>query len=98
MKFADPQLKACYESNFAASADSLDEVRQIRALIAAHDFFRMIEGPHSAKVHEAIEQLLLPALRPALRSWYHHPGAEANSGAINFRNHLSQLAGECFKD
>ena len=94
MNFTDPQLQDCYDRNFAAVADYSDELRQVRALIAAHDLFRLIEGPHSRRVHEVIEHLLLPRLRLGLRSWYQRSGAETNLAAVEFREQLSQLAGE----
>ena len=94
MNFTDPQLQKCYDRNLAEAAESSGELRQVGALIAAHDVFRLMEGPHSPRVHEAIEHLLLPALRPVLRNWYRRPDAETNSAAIEFRDHLSQLAGE----
>ena len=94
VNFTDPQLRDCYDRNFAAVADDSPEVRQVRALIAAHDFFRRVEGPHSWRVHEAIDHLLLPELRPALRFWYQRPGADKNSDAINLKDQLNQLTGE----
>jgi hypothetical protein len=94
MNFTDPQLQNSYDRNLREATDLPTELRQVRALIAAHDMFLLIEGRHSPRVHEAIEHLLLPALRPMLRSWYRRAGAESNSGATEFRNRLSQLAGE----
>jgi hypothetical protein len=94
VNFTDPQLQKCYDRNFAEATDRSGELRQIRALIDAHDMFRLMEGPHSLRVHEAIEHLLLPALRPELRNWYRRADAETNSAATEFRDHLSQLAGE----
>lgn len=92
--FTDPQLQQCYASNFAAAGDLSDKLRQVRALIAAHDSFEMLEGAHSARVHETIERLLSPRLRSPLRRWYQRADADKDSGAVAFRNHLSQLAGE----
>lgn len=94
MNFTDPQLQKCYEKHFAEPCDVSAELRQVRALIAAHDLFQMLEGPHSSRVHEAIWHLLLPKLRPALRRWYRGSGAANNSTAIALRDHLSRLAGE----
>jgi hypothetical protein len=67
--FTDPQLQRCYDSNLGEAADSSDDLRQVSALIATHDLFQMLEGSHSSRVHETIEHLLLPGLRPALRRW-----------------------------
>ena|SRR5437868_14328519 len=97
MNFTDPQLQDCYDRNFAAftgDPGGSGELRQVRALIASHDLFRLMEGPHSPRVHEVIEHLLLPGLRPGLRSWYRRSGAETNSAAAEFRDQLNQLAGE----
>jgi hypothetical protein len=94
MKFTDAQLQACYERNFAASAELAEEVREVRALIDAHDMFLMMEGPHSSRVHETIERLLTPGLRSVLHRWYQRAGADLDPAAIAFRDHLSQLAGE----
>jgi hypothetical protein len=94
VNFADPQLQKCYDRSFAEADESSGELRRVGALIAAHDVFRLMEGPHSPRVHEAIEHLLLPTLRTALRSWYQRPGAETNPAATEFRDQLSQLAGE----
>ena len=94
MNFTDRQLQKCYESNLAALPGFPSELRPISALMAAHDLFRLVEGPHSARVHEAIQQLLLPNLRQALRGWYRRPDAETDPEAIELREHLSGLAGE----
>jgi hypothetical protein len=94
VNFTDPLLQKCYESNFTEAGDSSDQQRQVRALIAMHDSFQTLEGPHSSRVHETLEHLLLPQLRAVLRSWYQRPGADTNSAAINLRDQLSQLTGE----
>ena len=97
MNFTDPQLQKCYENNFAEACGVADDLRQVRALIAVYDLFRMLEGPHSARVHETIWQLLLPKLRPGLRRWY-QLDAEKDPAATALRDHLSQLAGEQFEN
>ena len=94
MNFTDPQLQECYDRNFAEVVGFSDGMRRVCALIAAHDFFQMLEGPHSARVHETIEHLLLPGLRPGLREWFRLCSAETNPAAIGFREQLSHLAGE----
>ena len=97
MKFTDTQLQACFERNFAEARGASEELGRIGALLATHDWFRMMEGSHSPRVHETIEHLLSSGLRPVLRSWYHRSGGETNLAAIEFRDHLSQLAGESFQ-
>jgi hypothetical protein len=94
VNFTDRQLQRCYDNNFAAMPEFYGEQRQIAALIAAHDLFQMLEGPHSSRVHETIKQLLWPALRPELRQWYQRPSARRDAEAIALRDHLSRLAGE----
>ena len=94
MNFKDIQLQKCYDSSFGEASDASEDLRQVRALIATHQVFLMFEGPHSSRVHETIEHLLLPSLRPGLRRWYQRADAETNPAAVEFRDHLSQLAGE----
>ena len=94
MNFSDLQLEECYARNFTSVAGFSDEERKVCALIAVHDFFAMLEGPHSARVHETIDHLLSPKLRSGLRDWYRRCGKELNPAAIDFRERLNQLAGE----
>jgi len=96
VNFNDPQLQECYDRNFETVIGFSDGMRQVCALIAAHDFFQMIEGPHSVRVHETIERLLSPGLRAGLRAWYGRCGDGMNPAAIEFRDQLSQLDGERF--
>lgn len=98
MNFADPQLKECYDRNFEPVPGFSDEMGQVCALIAIHDLFQMLEGPHSARVHETIDHLLSPGLRAGLREWYRRSDLELDRSAIDFRDHLSQLAGERLED
>lgn len=97
MNFTDPQLQKCYESHLIGASGFSVEVRQVRALIAVHDWFQMLEGPHSSRVHETMEHLLLPELRPGLRRWYQFD-AEKDPAATALRDQLSQLAGERLED
>jgi len=94
MIFADTQLQACYELYLTDARGVSDELREVSALLATHDWFRMLEGSHSSRVHETIEHLLSPGLRPGLHGWYRRPGGDLGAAAIEFRNQLSQLAGE----
>jgi hypothetical protein len=96
--FTDSQLQDCYDRNFAAVTDYSDQLRQVRALIAAHDFFQMLEGPHSPRVHETIEHLLLPRMRPGLRRWYQRSDAVKDPATVALRDHLSKLTGEKLED
>ena len=96
MDFADPQLKDCYDRNLAESSGCAAGLRRVGALVAAHDLFQLMEGAHSPRVHETIEHLLLPGLRPELRSWYQRLDAPTDSETVEFREHLGRLAGERF--
>ena len=95
VNFADTQLQACFERNLA-EVDTTDELRQVRALMVTHDWFRMLEGPHSGRVHDTIDTLLSRDLRSGLRRWYRRPGVSLSTEAKSVRDHLSQLAGENF--
>ena len=94
MDFADTQLQACFELYLAEAHGVSDELREVSALLATHDWFRMLEGSHSSRVQETIERLLSSALRPGLHRWYRRPGASLGAAATQFRDQLSLLAGE----
>jgi hypothetical protein len=92
--FTDAQLQKCYERNFAEAKDVSESLRQVHALIGVYDWFQMLEGQHSSRVHEVVDHLLLPELRVGLREWYQRPGADADSATVEFRTQLNRLAGE----
>jgi hypothetical protein len=94
INFTDPQLQTCYDGNLREAGDVAEDLRQVRALMTTYQVFLMFEGPHSSRVHESIQHLLLPELRPGLRRWYQRADAETGPVAVQFRDHLSQLAGE----
>ncbi len=94
MNFKDTQLQQCYDRNLVGAGDVSGDLCQVRALIATHDLFQMLEGAHSTRVHETVEHLLAARLRPELRRWYQRSGAETDSATVEFREQLSQLAGE----
>ena len=94
MNFTDTQLQACFELYLAEARGVSDELQEVSALLATHDWFRTLEGSHSSRVQETIERLLSPALRPGLHRWYRRPGANLGAAATEFRDQLSQLAGE----
>jgi len=74
-----------------------DEERPVFALMDAHGWFGLIDGDQTAELEEIIRHLLSPELRPALRSWYRrHRTAETNTAFNEFRERLSELAGEKF--
>jgi hypothetical protein len=94
MNFEDHQVRECYERNLSEMAGSTDAVREVSALIATHDFFQMLEGPHSSRVHETMDLLLSLELRPRLREWYRRSNADLNATELVFRSELNVLAGE----
>jgi len=94
VKFTDALLQKCYEQSFADTKDGSEVLRQVHALIRVYDWFQMLEGQHSSRVHELIGHLLLPELRAGLREWYQRPGAKTDSATVELRTQLSRLAGE----
>jgi hypothetical protein len=94
VRFTDAQLQKCYDQNFAEAKDGSEPLRQVHALIGVYDWFQMLEGQHSPRVHEVIDQLLLPEIRGGLRGWYQRPDAETDSATVGFRTQLNQLTGE----
>ena len=94
VNFTDRQLRECYERNFSEMTGCSGAVRQVNALIATHDFFQMLEGSHSSRVHETMEALLSPELRPGLRDRYRLFNADLNAADLAFRDQLNVLAGE----
>lgn len=94
MTFHDPQLQKCYDAHLGKVGTALGDLGPVYALISTHNWFAMLEGVHSARVHETIDSLLSDSMRPALRRWYGRSVVEMDSTAIEFRNQLSRLAGE----
>ena len=94
MNFEDSQLRECYERNLSEMVGCSEGERQVTAMIAAHDFFQMLEGPHSARVHQTIDRLLSPELRPGLRDWYRRSKGDLSAAALAFREQLNSLADE----
>jgi hypothetical protein len=97
VKFRDEQLEQHFGRTMSLPAGGLpEEQRQIRALMDAYGWFHLIEGEQSPRVAEAIEHLLSPELRSALRDWYKRAGDDMNPAAMDFRERLSELSGEKF--
>jgi hypothetical protein len=95
MTFRDPQLQRHCERTASVVKGCPAEQLPVLGLLDAWYWFRLVEGEESPRVAEAIEHLLSPELRPALRQWYRH-GGDMNEGAVCFRDRLSELAGEKF--
>jgi hypothetical protein len=96
MTFRDPQLKQHCERAEAVVKGCPAEQLPVLGLLDAWYWFRLTEGEESPRVAEAVEHLLSPELRPALRQWYQRLGADMNENADRFRDRLSELAGEKF--
>ena len=95
MKFTDPELKKHYERVIPLMTSLSENLRAVCALMDACGLFRR-HGELSPSYREAIEHLLSPELRPALRDWYRQSGENMNPAAIQFRDRLSEMAGERF--
>jgi hypothetical protein len=96
MSFRDPQLKQHVERAASAMTDCPVKQLPVLGLLDAWHWFRLTGGEDSPQAAEAIEHLLSPELRPALREWYQRCGAGMNENAISIRDRLSKLAGEKF--
>jgi hypothetical protein len=97
MIFQHQDVEQFFERVMALKVGGLtDEDRPVFALMDAWGWFRLSDGDQTAKIQEIISHLLSPAMRPALRRWYHRHGDKMNPPAMEFREHLSQLARERF--
>jgi len=96
MTFRDAQLRQHYERTVSIVQGCPTEERPVCALLDAWHWFHLTEGDASPRATEAIECLLSAELRPALRGWYHRHGADMNPAATEFRDRLSETAGERF--
>ena len=94
MTLRDPQLQQHVERAASVVQGCPPDQFPVCALLDAWHWFQLIEGDESPRATEAIEHLLSAELRPALRQWYHLLGDDMNSGASQFRERLSELAGE----
>ena len=96
MTFRDTELRKRFERVISSVQDCPPDQLPVCALLDACHWFRLIDGDRSPRSCEAIELLLSPELRPALRNWYRRLGDDMNPFAIEFRDLLSALAGEDF--
>jgi len=96
MIFRDPKLQQHCERAAAVVRGCPSEQIPVLGLLDAWYWFQLVEGQDSPRVAEAIEILLSQELRPALRQWYRDAGDDMNENALEFRDRLSQLAGERF--
>ena len=96
MTFRDAKLQQhCERVASLASGCPTDQLPVLGLLDAWH-WFHVVEGDDSPRTREALEHLLSTELRPALREWYYRWGATMNPFALEFRDRLSELAGEKF--
>jgi hypothetical protein len=96
MTYRDPKLKAHCKRVSALATDWPSEELPVLCLFDAFYFFRVTEGEDSPRATEAMEHLLSPELRPALRQWYKRCGPDMNENALRFRDQFSEMAGEKF--
>lgn len=96
MTFRDAELQKRFERVLSTAQSCPPEQLPVCALLDAWHWFRLLDGEDSPRSSEAIELLLAPELRPALRDWYRRLGDEMNPYAIEFRDQLGELAGELF--
>ena len=96
MIFRDAKLQQHCERAAAVVTGCPQEQLPVLALLDAWYWFQLVEGEESARVAEAIEHLLSPELRPALRDWYQKWDNNMNEGALRFRDRLRELARESF--
>jgi hypothetical protein len=72
MRFTDAQLQKCYDQNFAEAKADSNPLRRIHALMGVYDWFQMLEGQHSSRVHEVpplcnAEPVIVPPHAPRNR-------------------------------
>jgi hypothetical protein len=96
MIFRDAKLQQHCERTASLMTSCPAEQLPVLGLLDAWYWFSLVEGEKSLRAAEAVEHLLSPELRPALRQWYQRWGADMNENAIRFRDRLSELAGERF--
>lgn len=96
MTFRDAQLQKHFERAVSIIQGCPADELPVCALLDAWHWFRLTEGGDSPRVAEALEHLVSPELRPALRSWYRRHGDKMNPAAVEFRDQLSAMAQERF--
>ncbi len=94
MTINDPELKVHVQRVVGLMTSLPEDVRPVCGLLDGYDWFRRAAGEDSAQAREAIALLLSAELRPALRQWYQRCGSNMNPAALEFRQRLSDLAGE----
>lgn len=103
VKFQNPNLqknfdRSCHELSecMAIIPGFSEEDLHVLVLMSMYSTYRMFENGESAGTQEIIVHLLSAGLRAALRSYYRgHSGGEPAS-FTDFRDRLSDLAGEKF--
>ena len=96
MTFRDQKLQKHVAGATVVITGLPDDQLPVCGLLDAWYWFRVTEGADSPRAAEAIEHLLSSELRPVLRRWYQRHRDDMNENAINFRDRLSELAGETF--
>jgi len=72
-----------------------EDLRPVCGLMDGCQYFGLVNGTNSPQRREGMELLLSTELRPALRRWYQRAD-DMNPAAVEFREQLSELAGERF--
>ena len=99
MTIRDDGLRERYVRSIAVCDEmqTLDpELKPIAALMDSYSVLSLLDGPESPSAKEAVEHLVSPELRTALRKWYSDFGQDMNPTACEFRDRLRKLSGESF--
>src|SRR5262249_3713319 len=96
MIFRDAKLQARCERAAGKLVDYPPDHLPVAGLFDAWYWFYVTEGQDSPRAAEAVEHLLSPELRPALREWFKRWSEDMNENALQLRDRLGELAGERF--
>jgi len=96
MTINDPELKAHVTRAVELMTSLPEDLRPVCGLLDSCYYFGLVKGAESSQAREALDLLLSTELRPALRQWYQRCGSNMNPAAVEFRERLSDLAGERF--
>jgi hypothetical protein len=101
VKFQDPEIQKVFDGTLdelralkVLTRGLSDEDLQVVALMSVYCTFRLIDHGESARMREITDHLLSLELRPALKSYYRRRSECDTTSFIDFRDRLSDLAGE----
>ena len=97
MTIQDLEVQKRFERNLTLMQDMRpkDQI-PLYAWLEVHDYFQVMEGDSSPRTKEALEYVLAPELRPALRSIFQSIPRSKNPVTNKYRDQLSKSAGEQF--